>query len=47
VSALRRIAGAYVFNILKRLEEPQLIRLEAALDDLRVAADQARAENDA
>jgi DNA-binding MarR family transcriptional regulator len=45
VSALRRIAGSYVFNILKRLDERQLLRLEAALADLTNAADAARADD--
>jgi DNA-binding MarR family transcriptional regulator len=42
VGALRRIAGNYVINILKRLDDTQLARLEAALADLNHAADLAR-----
>lgn len=42
VGALRRIAGAYIINILKRLDGPQLARLEAALVDLNHAAEEAR-----
>jgi DNA-binding MarR family transcriptional regulator len=44
VNALRRIAGAYVVNILKRLDDAQLTRLEAALVDLTHAAEEARHE---
>ena len=44
VSALRRIAGTYIINILKRLEDEQLDRLEAALGDLNRAAAEARRE---
>ena len=47
VGALRRIAGAYVINILKRLDDAQLERLEAALADLNVAAAEARRESEA
>lgn len=47
VTALLRIAGVYVINILKRLDDTQLTRLEAALADLTRAAEQARAEEDA
>lgn len=42
VGAVRRIAGAYMSNILKRLDDDQLARLEAALADLNHAADAAR-----
>ncbi|MDP9236216.1 MAG: MarR family transcriptional regulator [Chloroflexota bacterium] len=42
VGALRRIAGNYIINILKRLDNAQLARLETALVDLNRAADQAR-----
>lgn len=42
VSALRRIAGNYMINILKRLDDDQLARLEAALGDLNRAADASR-----
>jgi DNA-binding MarR family transcriptional regulator len=42
VTALRRIAGTYVINILKRLSDEQLDRLVAALEDLNHAAAQAR-----
>lgn len=42
VGALRRIAGTYMVNILRLLDEGQLARLEAALSDLNAAAQQAR-----
>jgi DNA-binding MarR family transcriptional regulator len=42
VGALRRIAGTYIINILKRLDDAQLARLESALADLNRAADEAR-----
>ena len=42
VSEVRRIAGIYVMNILKRLDDAQLDRLEAALADLNGAAEDAR-----
>jgi len=42
VSAVRRIAGIYVMNILKRLDDAQLDRLKAALADLNRAAEEAR-----
>jgi DNA-binding MarR family transcriptional regulator len=42
VGALRRIAGNYIINILKRLDDGQLARLELALADLNRAADEAR-----
>ena len=45
VGTLRRIAGTYVINILKHLDDVQLHRLEAALRDLNAAA--ARARHDA
>jgi DNA-binding MarR family transcriptional regulator len=38
VSAIRHIAGMYVVNILKRLDDAQLERLEASLIDLNHAA---------
>lgn len=44
VGALRRIVGIYFFNILKRLDDAQLDRLESALADLNAAAATARAE---
>ncbi|HYM14812.1 MAG TPA: MarR family transcriptional regulator [Dehalococcoidia bacterium] len=44
VGAVRRIAGMYMINILKRLDDDQLARLEAALADLNRAADAARRE---
>jgi DNA-binding MarR family transcriptional regulator len=44
VGAIRLIAGAYVVNILRRLDGPQLERLEDALGDLNRAAAEARAE---
>ena len=43
VGALRRIVGAHFFNIIKRLEDDQLARLAAGLDDLNRAAAEARA----
>ena len=42
VGALRRIAGTFIVNILKRLDDMQLARLEAALGDLNRAAEEAR-----
>jgi DNA-binding MarR family transcriptional regulator len=42
VSAIRQIAGMYIINILKRLDDAQLERLEASLLDLTHAADLAR-----
>jgi DNA-binding MarR family transcriptional regulator len=44
VSAIRHIAGAYVVNILKRLDDAQLERLETALHDLTRAAAEARSD---
>jgi DNA-binding MarR family transcriptional regulator len=44
VSALRHIAGMYLINILKRLDEAQLDRLESALGDLNRAASASRAD---
>jgi hypothetical protein len=41
---MRHIAGAYMLNILKRLDNAQLDRLEAALADLNTAAAAARHE---
>jgi DNA-binding MarR family transcriptional regulator len=46
VSALRRIAGTYIINILKRLDAAQLGRLESALGDLNRAAAEARREQE-
>ena len=40
------IVGAYFFNIIKRLDDDQLVRLAASLDDLNRAAAEARAEAD-
>jgi DNA-binding MarR family transcriptional regulator len=45
VGALRRIAGAFFVNILKRLDDNQLARLELALTDLNHAAEQSRHES--
>jgi DNA-binding MarR family transcriptional regulator len=42
VGAVRRIAGMYMINILRRLDDDQLARLEAALADLNHAAEAAR-----
>lgn len=42
VGALRRIAGTYVVNILKHLDDAQLERLQTALEDLVHAAAVAR-----
>jgi DNA-binding MarR family transcriptional regulator len=42
VSALRRIAGMHIINILKRLDDTQLDRLEAALGDLNRASSESR-----
>jgi DNA-binding MarR family transcriptional regulator len=42
VGTLRRIAGAYVINILKHLSDEELDRLHAALNDLNRAAAEAR-----
>ena len=47
VGALLRIAGMYIINILKRLDGPQLERLEAALGDLNHAAEEARRAREA
>lgn len=44
VGALLKIAGTYMINILKRLDDDQLDRLRAALDDLNRAAAEARRE---
>ena len=44
VGAIRRIAGVYIVNILKHLDDAQLDRLAAALGDLNTAAAQARHE---
>ena len=45
VGVLRRIAGTYIINIIKRLDGDALQRLEDALGDLNRAADQARHED--
>ena len=42
VGALRRIAGTYVVNILRHLDDAQLARLALALEDLNRAAADAR-----
>jgi len=42
VGVMRRVAGEYVSNILKRLDDAQLSRLERALADLNRAAAEAR-----
>ena len=42
VGTLRRIAGAYVINILKHLSDAELDRLHVALTDLNRAAAEAR-----
>ncbi|MEX2246060.1 MAG: MarR family transcriptional regulator [Dehalococcoidia bacterium] len=47
VGVIRRIAGVYVINILKRLSDEQLDRLEQALADLNRAAAEARYESQA
>ncbi len=47
VGALRRIAGTYFFNIIKRLDDDELARLAASFDDLNRAAAEARAESNA
>ena len=47
IGSMRRIAGAYFYDIIKRLDDTQLARLAAALDDLNRAAAEARAEADA
>jgi DNA-binding MarR family transcriptional regulator len=44
VRAMRHFAGAYMINILKRLDDGQIERLEAALGDLNRAAAEARHE---
>ena len=44
VNALRRIAGTYMLNILKRLSDAEIGRLETALSDLNRAAAEARHE---
>lgn len=44
IGTLRRIAGEYFFGIIKRLDNAQLDRLSAALDDLNHAAADARSE---
>jgi DNA-binding MarR family transcriptional regulator len=46
VGTLRRIAGAYVINILKHLADDELDRLHAALSDLNRAASEARTIDD-
>lgn len=44
VTAVLHVAGTYLINILKRLPEDQLDRLELALEDLNRAAAEARRE---
>jgi DNA-binding MarR family transcriptional regulator len=44
IGALRRIAGQYFLNIIKRLDDGQLAGLAVALDDLNHAAAEARAD---
>jgi DNA-binding MarR family transcriptional regulator len=44
VAAQRHVAGEFLLNILKRLDAPQLDRLEAALGDLNRAAAESRHE---
>lgn len=44
VAAQRHVAGVFLLKILKRLDEGQLARLEAALGDLNAAAIAARHE---
>jgi len=46
VGTLRRIAGAYVINILKHLSDAELDRLHVALTDLNRAAAEARTLED-
>ena len=46
VGTLRRIAGAFMMNILKRLSDDQLERLTAGLEDLNRAAEEARRESE-
>lgn len=43
VGVLRRIAGTFMIDILKRLDDAQLARLHDALSDLNAAAAEARA----
>jgi DNA-binding MarR family transcriptional regulator len=47
VRAMRHFAGAYMLNILKRLDDHQIGRLEDALADLNRAAAEARRETSA
>lgn len=47
VGTLRRIAGAYIINILKHLSDAELDRLHLALSDLNRAAAEARTLEDA
>jgi DNA-binding MarR family transcriptional regulator len=47
VGVMRRIAGTYMVNILKRLSDAELARLELALSDLNAAAAEARREGEA
>jgi DNA-binding MarR family transcriptional regulator len=46
VTAVRKIAGSYIVNILKRLSEAQLARLSDSLADLNRAAAEARAASE-
>lgn len=45
VAAQRHVAGVYLLNILKRLDDDKLARLEAAFADLNAAAADARRES--
>src|SRR5438874_13102901 len=45
VGAVLQIAGTYIVNILKRLDDEQLARLEESLSDLNAAALAARQEH--
>ena len=44
VTAVLQVAGTYMVNILRRLDDTQLDRLDSALTDLNAAAAQARRE---
>ena len=46
VSAMRRIVGSHFINIIKRLDDHELERLERALEDLNRAAAEARRESE-
>ncbi|MBI2723420.1 MAG: MarR family transcriptional regulator [Chloroflexi bacterium] len=45
VGTLRRIAGNFIVNILKRMDDAQLDRLVDSLRDLNAAAERARADD--